>query len=159
MLFGQRTTIQKGEVAKERRSENVVDTSSLVSFGYKIDSNTSIISVRIYVIHNMSKDPSKIFSVSSKTKIVDLTTKLLDRIAWPCRQTSTQKYCIWLILQEILKQWRHRHKIFSQKNLVQVNSDRMALSILRVSLKVAKWRHSLNALFFACIHTTISNKK
>ena len=28
--------------------------------------------------------------------------------------------------------------IFSQKNLVQVNSDRMTFSILRVSLKVAK---------------------
>ena len=48
-----------------------------------------------------------------------------------------------MILQKILKQWRHPHTIFSQKNLVQFNSDRMALSILRVSLKVAKWRHSL----------------
>ena len=112
VLFGQRATIQKGEIAKERRSENVIDNSNHVynSIGYNIDWNTSIISVCIYGIHNMSKRSIKYFF----SVIHDEEGSLLDRIA------------------------SDPHKIFSQKNLVQVNSDRMALSTLRVSLTVAK---------------------
>lgn len=43
------------------------------------------------------KDPSKIFSViqDENSGSNDEEGKLLDSIAWPCRQTSTQKYCMW----------------------------------------------------------------
>ena len=78
--------------------------------------------------------------MSSKTKILDLTMKNVSArlycLAVPSNLYSEILYM--MILQKILKQWRHPHKTFSQKNLVQVNSDRMALSVLRVSLKVAK---------------------
>ena len=59
---------QKGEIAKERRSKNVLDIgatfrerSSDASSDYKIDSSTSIFPVCFYVIHNMSKRSIKDF--------------------------------------------------------------------------------------------------
>ena len=95
---------QKGEIAKERRSKNVLDIgatfrerSSDASSDYKIESITSIFPVCFYVIHDMSKRSIKdFFNViqDENSGSNDEEGKLLDRIAWPCRQTSTQKYCI-----------------------------------------------------------------
>ena len=98
---------QKGEVTKERRSknvldkgrrsENVVDNSSHASSDYEIDSNISIFPVCLYVIHNMSKRFIKdFFNViqDENSGSNDEEGKLLDRIPWPCRQISSQKYCI-----------------------------------------------------------------
>ena len=84
-------------LTKERRSENVLDNSSHTSSDYKIDSNTSIFPVCFYVIHNMSKRSIKdFFNViqDENRGSKDEEGKLLDRIAWPCRQTSTRKYCV-----------------------------------------------------------------
>ena len=123
----QRSDVPRTFLTKERCSENVVDNCSYASSDYKTDSNTSIFPVSFYVIHNMSKRSIKdFFSViqdeNSGSNYEE--GKLLDSIAWPCRQTSTQKYC--MILLKILKQWRHPHKIFSQKNPVQVNLEKFS---------------------------------
>ena len=162
----QRSDVPRTFLTKERRSENVVCNSSQASSDFKIDSNTSIFPVCFYVIHNMSKRSIKDFfnviqDENSGSK--DEEGKLLDRIAGPCRETSTQKYCVWWFYRKFSRSGGTPLKIFSQKNLVQVNSDRMALSILRVSLKVAKWRHSLTArrlhswkedgIALICLHT------
>ena len=58
-----------------------------------------------------------------------------------------------MILQKILKQWRHHHKIFSLKNLVQVNSDRMALSILKKHVCEKSTHHTAEARGEAFLHT------
>ena len=106
MLFGQRVTKRRGckrsdvpktFLTKERRSENVVDNSSHASSEYKIDSNPSIFPVCFDVIHNMSKRSIKdFFNVieDENSGSNDEEGKLLDCIAWPCSQISTQKYCI-----------------------------------------------------------------
>ena len=77
---------QKGEIAKERRSKNVLDIgatfrerSSDASSDYKIDSSTSIFPVCFYVIHNMSIIINVIQDENSGSN--DEEGKLLDCIA------------------------------------------------------------------------------
>ena len=94
----QKSDVPRTFLTKERRSENGVDNCSYTTSDYKTDSNTSIFPVCFYVIHNMSKRSIKgFFSViqDKNSGSNNEEGKLLDRIAWPCRQTSTQKYCIW----------------------------------------------------------------
>ena len=93
----QRSDVPRTFLTKEQRSENVVDNSSHASSDYKIASNPSIFPVCFDVIHNMSKRSIKdFFNVieDENSESNDEEGKLLDCIAWPCSQISTQKYCI-----------------------------------------------------------------